>query len=44
MVNHPATVLLVDDYPDTLEMWTLYLRAHGYTVSTADNGIDAGSR
>jgi CheY-like chemotaxis protein len=22
-------------------MWTLYLSAHGYTVSTADNGIDA---
>jgi CheY-like chemotaxis protein len=41
MINHPAPVLLVDDYPDTLEMWTLYLRAHGYTVSTADNGIDA---
>jgi CheY-like chemotaxis protein len=41
MNNHPATVLLVDDYPDTLEMWTLYLRAHGYSVSTADNGIDA---
>jgi len=41
MINHPATVLLVDDYPDTLEMWTLYLRAHGYSVSTADNGIDA---
>lgn len=41
MSNHPATVLLVDDYPDTLEMWTLYLRAHGYVVTTADNGIDA---
>jgi CheY-like chemotaxis protein len=22
-------------------MWTLYLRAHGYSVTTADNGIDA---
>jgi CheY-like chemotaxis protein len=41
MAKPPATVLLVDDYPDTLEMWTLYLRAHGYSVSTADNGIDA---
>ena len=41
MSTHPATVLLVDDYPDTLEMWTMYLRAHGYSVSTADNGIDA---
>jgi CheY-like chemotaxis protein len=41
MSAHPATVLLVDDYPDTLEMWTLYLRAKGYSVVTADNGIDA---
>lgn len=41
MKTDPATVLLVDDYPDTLEMWTLYLRSHGYSVSTADNGIDA---
>ena len=41
MANDPATVLLVDDYPDTLEMWTLYLRSHGYSVFTADNGIDA---
>lgn len=41
MTHDPATVLLVDDYPDTLEMWTLYLRSHGYSVFTADNGIDA---
>jgi len=41
MINHPASVLLVDDYPDTLEMWTLYLQSHGYSVTTADNGIDA---
>lgn len=41
MQNHSASVLLVDDYPDTLEMWTMYLRAQGYSVSTADNGIDA---
>lgn len=40
MTQHQATVLLVDDYPDTLEMWTLYLSAHGYSVSTASNGID----
>lgn len=41
METHSATVLLVDDYPDTLEMWTMYLCAQGYSVSTADNGIDA---
>jgi len=37
----PATLLVVDDYPDTLEMWTLYLRSCGYRVLTAVNGIDA---
>lgn len=41
MDKRPVTVLLVDDYPDTLEMWTMYLTAHGYSVATADNGIDA---
>ena len=41
MCHAPATLLLVDDYPDTLEMWTLYLRSRGYRVLTADNGLDA---
>lgn len=44
MLNTPASVLsvlLVDDYPDTLEMWTLYLRSQGFSVLTANNGIDA---
>lgn len=34
-------VLLVDDYPDALEMWELYLRTHGYEVATADDGLKA---
>ncbi|MEO8070155.1 MAG: response regulator [Acidobacteriota bacterium] len=34
-------VLLVDDYPDALEIWTLYLELSGYEVLTADNGRDA---
>ena len=34
-------VLLVDDYPDALEIWGLYLRAVGYEVVTADNGLQA---
>lgn len=34
-------ILLVDDYPDALEMWGLYLRSHGYDVVTADNGLMA---
>jgi CheY-like chemotaxis protein len=34
-------VLLVDDYPDALEMWGLYLRSLGYDVATAADGQTA---
>lgn len=34
-------ILLVDDYPDALEMWGLYLRSVGYEVVTAANGLTA---
>lgn len=34
-------ILLVDDYPDALEMWGLYLRSMGYDVQTADDGLTA---
>lgn len=34
-------ILLVDDYPDALEIWGLYLRALGYDVETADDGLKA---
>jgi CheY-like chemotaxis protein len=34
-------ILLVDDYPDALEIWGLYLRAHGYDVETALDGLEA---
>ena len=34
-------ILLVDDYPDALEIWGLYLRSLGYDVVTAVNGLDA---
>lgn len=34
-------ILLVDDYPDALEMWGLYLRSVGYEVITADDGLKA---
>jgi CheY-like chemotaxis protein len=37
-------ILLVDDYPDALEVWTLYLRSRGYDVVTADNGLEAVDR
>jgi CheY-like chemotaxis protein len=34
-------ILLVDDYPDALEIWGLYLRALGYDVETAEDGLQA---
>ena len=34
-------ILLVDDYRDALEMWGVYLRALGYEVLTAADGLDA---
>jgi CheY-like chemotaxis protein len=41
MTDTQASILLVDDYPDTLEMWALYLRSCGYRVMTAADGNDA---
>ncbi len=38
-VVHRTRILLVDDYPDALEMWGLYLRSQGYDVVTADDGL-----
>src|SRR5687767_10881553 len=34
-------ILLVDDYPDALEIWGLYLRSLGYDIETADDGLKA---
>jgi CheY-like chemotaxis protein len=34
-------VLLVDDYADALEIWTMLLHACGYTVLTAKTGATA---
>jgi two-component system cell cycle response regulator len=36
-----ARILLVDDYPDALEMWGLFLRSMGYDVVTAADGLVA---
>ena len=38
------TVLIVDDYPDALDVWALYLRAEGFTVLTAADGQQALAR
>lgn len=37
----PKRILLVDDYPDALEIWGLYLRALGFDVITAEDGLTA---
>lgn len=37
----PKRILLVDDYPDALEIWGLFLRSMGYEVDTAGDGLDA---
>lgn len=34
-------ILIVDDYPDALDIWALYLRSLGYEVSTASDGAFA---
>jgi CheY-like chemotaxis protein len=37
----PKRVLIVDDYPDALEIWGLYLRSMGYEVLEAEDGLSA---
>jgi CheY-like chemotaxis protein len=37
-------VLVVDDYADATEVWSLYLRASGFDVETADDGLVAIER
>ena len=34
-------ILIVDDYPDALDIWALYLRSLGFRVSTAGDGEEA---
>lgn len=41
MMTNGKHILIVDDYPDALDIWTLYLRALGYQVSTAADGASA---
>jgi two-component system cell cycle response regulator DivK len=37
----PKRILLVDDYPDALEIWGLFLRTQSYAVETAEDGLAA---
>ena len=46
--SHPSpdapsspSLLIVDDYPDALDVWGVYLRAEGFTVLTASDGQSA---
>src|SRR5687767_7973671 len=41
MTPRATHVLIVDDYPDALDIWAIYLRAIGYQVSTAADGLSA---
>lgn len=41
MMTNGKHILIVDDYPDALEIWALYLRSMGYRVSTATDGAEA---
>jgi CheY-like chemotaxis protein len=34
-------ILIVDDYPDALDIWAIFLRSFGYRVSTASDGATA---
>ena len=38
MATDARHILIVDDYPDALDVWALYLRSLGYRVSTATDG------
>ena len=44
MTKHRQSILLVDDYPDALETWGLFLEMQGYDVLTAANGQEAVDR
>jgi CheY-like chemotaxis protein len=44
MTTRLKRLLLVDDYPDALEMWAFFLRSSGYEVITARTGLEAVER
>jgi two-component system cell cycle response regulator DivK len=39
--NAGRHILIVDDYPDALDIWAIFLRLCGYRVSTASDGAEA---
>jgi CheY-like chemotaxis protein len=40
-VDSSPSLLIVDDYPDALDVWGVYLRAAGFRVLTASDGQSA---
>lgn len=44
MATHGTRILIVDDYPDALDIWVLYLESQGFQVATAADGIEALAR
>jgi CheY-like chemotaxis protein len=40
-MSAPPLVLLVDDYPDTRDLYGTYLRMRGYRIEEAEDGVDA---
>ena len=44
MAKRGRHILVVDDYPDALDIWALHLRSLGYDVSTAADGTMAVAR
>jgi CheY-like chemotaxis protein len=43
-MSRSSTVLIVDDYADALDVWTLYLTGEGFHVLTAADGREALAR
>ena len=41
MMTHTPNILIAEDDPDTSEALALYLKRHGYDVTTASNGWEA---
>jgi CheY-like chemotaxis protein len=44
MAKRGRHILIVDDYPDAIDIWAFYLRSLGYDVSTAADGTTAVAR
>lgn len=42
--SDPPRVLVVDDHPDAVEVWALFLRSAGFDVDTALDGEEALDR